>query len=138
MEGAAQQAALRAGFSGEQLAFFEIIDRYNETRIDELKYSNEGAMTALTQVLHANFSQGHASMTVEVDSKLGKPTILEKSVANCGEFAFKFKAHVAQQDAALADELEMLETPTAPPVPRSSLTPVVTSKKIYRVLCMLV
>ena len=79
-------------------------------------------------------------LTVEVDSKLGKPTILEKSVANCGEFAFKFKAHVAQQDAPLADELEMLETPTAPPVPCSSLTPemLVTSKKIYRVLCMLV
>ena len=74
----------------------------------------KGAMTALTQVLHANFTQGHAStvlrLTFEVDSKLGKPTILEKSVANCGEFAFKFKAHVAQQDAALADELEMLET----------------------------
>ena len=117
------------------MAFFKIIDRYNETRVDELKHSNEGAMTALTQVLHANFTQGHAStvlrLTFEVDSKLGKPTILEKSVANCGEFAFKFKAHVAQQDA---------ETPTAPLVPRSSLTPemLVTRKKIYRVLCMLV
>ena len=126
------------------MVFFKIIDRYNETRVDELKHSNEGAMTALTQVLHANFTQGHASivlrLTFEVDSKLGKPTILEKSVANCGEFAFKFKAHVAQQDAALSDELEMLETPTAPPVPRSSLTAemLVTSKKIYRVLCMLV
>ena len=130
----------RAGFSGEQLAFPEHVHRYNRTRIDELRRCNEGAMTALTQVLQASLTEIQRSTvqrsTFEVDTKL---TMLENSSANYEDIAFKFIAHVAQQDAALADELEELEKPDAPSVPRSSVTPemLVTSKKVYNALCML-
>ena len=118
---------------GDQLAFLENISRYSETRIDELRHSNDAAMTAVTQVLQASLTPSHTSAvqrsTFEVDTKLGKPTMLETSGANYEDFAFKFKTHVTQQDATLADELEKLEKlekpekPHAPPVPRSSLAP---------------
>ena len=80
------------------------------------------------------------SSTFELDTKLGKPTMLEKPGANCEDSPCKFKADVAQQDASLADVLEKLEKPDAAPAPHSSLTPemLVTSKKIYSALCMLV
>ena len=66
--------------------------------------------------------------------------MLEKSCANYEDFAFKFQAHVAQQDAAPADELEKIEKTDAPSVPHSSHTPemLVTGKKVYNALCMLV
>ena len=47
--------------SGEHLAFFDNIYRYSETLIDEVRHSNEGAMTALTQVLQASLTQSQAS-----------------------------------------------------------------------------
>ena len=101
--------------------------------------SYDGANTSVASELE---TQSQASRmqrsTFEVDTKLGTPTMLENSGANYEDFAFTFKAPVAQQDAALADELEKLEKPDAPTAPHSSLTleMLVTCKEVFIALCM--
>ena len=92
--------------------FLETIFRHNEGLIHEMWRSHEGAVAALTHLLQKSFTATRAP-TFEVDAKLGKPMHLEKNDGNYEDFAFKFRAHVAQQDAGLADDLERLEKPGA-------------------------
>ena len=115
MDEAARQAAQRAGFTEEQVNFLETIFRHNEGLIHEMCRSHEGAVAVLTQLLQKSFTATRAP-SFEVDAKLGKPMHLEKNNRNYEDFAFKFRTHVAQQDAVLADDLKRLEKADATPV----------------------
>ena len=82
-------------------ASLENIHRYNETRTDELRHSS--MMAALTQLLHSSLTSQASTVqisTSEVGRKLRKPTMLEKAGGNYEDFAFKYKAHVWQQDSS--------------------------------------
>ena len=115
MDETARASASAVGFSDEQFAFLDNVYRFHESRMNDLRQNNQGAMAALTQVLQSSMAmQAQPRTTFEVDTKFGKPTMLEKSGGNFEDFAFKFKAHVARQDSDLAHELEKLEKPDAP------------------------